>query len=127
MLRTLLWIVLWIVPVLWAAFAWWSWRKVRRNEVPTHIALLRAVPGLGMGVWGLGMWLYVALTQALNEVRNVPLADAIAIGRFWGELALALAIGFPLWLWGDFLFRRGMIWFLGIQGRPAPPPPDAAD
>src|SRR5215218_11389005 len=102
MLRTLLW----IVPVLWAAFAWWSWRTVRRNEVPSSFVLMRPIPGLAMGVWGLGMWGYVALTQALGAVNGAPLADALGIGRFWRELALAFAIGYPLWLWGDFLFRR---------------------
>jgi len=127
MLLRALSVLLWLIPVAWIVFGWWSWRTVRRNELRTAPLLLRPFPVLGMGIGGLGMWLYVAITQSLAAVNGAALGDAVRLGRFWREIGMALVIGYPIWLWGDFLFRRGLGWFLGMEARRPVPPPSGSD
>ena len=116
--------VLWISAVLWAAFAWWSWRWVRRHQPRTPVQGLRSVAWLGMGPWGVMMWVTMSLSQAARAV-DMDLFHAAATGRFYAELALNLAMMYPLALWGDFLWRRRMSAAFGIRDDPAPPTPPA--
>jgi len=104
----------------WAFFGWWSWRTVRRIDGRSDLALLRRLPRAGMGIFGLGAWPVTSLMQVLESLQVSP-AQALGMPNFYGMLALNLAIAYPVWIWGDFLFRRGMGWVFGIPVRPASP------
>ena len=128
MLKSVLSILLWIVPVLWVAFAAWSWRFVRRHELRTSIRGLRAFPGLGMGGFGVVMWLYMAAMQSQQASGGAALSDAVGTGAFWREMAIGLVIGYPIYLWSDFLFRQGFAWLFGLRrDAPAAAPTVAGD
>lgn len=117
-------IVLLFLAVFWAAITWASWQWHRRNPVRTSVPALRPIPWLGMGRWGLLMWLFMSLLQATRSVE-MDLFHAVGVGRFYAELALNLVITYPLCLWGDFLYRRGMARSFGVHHDPAPPSPPA--
>ncbi|HEU4560426.1 MAG TPA: hypothetical protein VFS20_21425 [Longimicrobium sp.] len=118
-------VVLLILAVLWAAFAWWSWRWQRRHPLLTSVAAFQPLPWLGMGRWGLLMWVLLSLTQAARSVE-MDVFHAFGVGRFYGELAVNLMVMYPLCLWGDFLYRRGMARSFGVRDESAPPAPPAA-
>ncbi|HEX9938218.1 MAG TPA: hypothetical protein VGB15_13880 [Longimicrobium sp.] len=113
-----------IFMVSWAAFAAWSWRWQRRHPLRTTVAALQSLPWLGMGRWGLPVWVFMSLMQAARAVEMDPFR-ALGAGRFYGELALNLVIMYPLCLWGDFLYRRGMVRSFVVHDDPAPPSPPA--
>jgi len=104
----------------WSFLGWWSWRTVRRVDGRSDLALLRRLPGIGMGVFGTLLWPVSSFTQVLRAM-DAQFADALANPHFYTALALNLAITYPIFLWGDFLFRRGIGWFFRIANRPSSP------
>lgn len=117
----MIWIALLVAFALgWGLLGWWSWRTIRRVDGRSDLALLRRLPGIGMGVFGTIAWPASSFTQVLRVMGAQP-GDALANPRFYTALALNLAIAYPIFLWGDFLFRRGIGWFFGIANRPSSP------
>lgn len=90
----------------WAAFAWWSWREVRRRGF---------APRFGMTVFGGVMLLTMAVQQCLVRV-GADLADAVRMPGFWRWLPLHLFIAFPIAVWADFAFHGGLWWALRGMG-----------
>ncbi|HET7462676.1 MAG TPA: hypothetical protein VFJ82_15585 [Longimicrobium sp.] len=117
----MIWIALLVAFAIgWSALAWWSWRTIRRVDGRSDLALLRRLPGMGMGVFGALGWPVLSFTQVLRAMDAQP-AAALADPHFYTALALNLAILYPIVLWTDFLLRRGIGWFFGIANHPSSP------
>ena len=97
----------------WAAFAWWSWRAVRRRGF---------APRYGMTLFGGGLMIFMALQQSLDWV-NADLADAVGMPGFWKQVPLRIFSLLPIYVWGDFFFHR-MLWS-GLESMGIRPPPEA--
>jgi hypothetical protein len=95
----------------WAAFAWWSWRAVRRRGF---------APRYGMTLFGGAMFLTLAIQQCLDRV-DADMGDALWMPGFWRRLPLQLFIALPIAVWADYFFNKGLWWVLGsIAIRPRP-------
>src|SRR5688572_21613756 len=103
-----------LLAVFWAAFIGLSWRWHHQHPLHTSVPELQAIPRLGMGRWGLLMWMFFSLLQAARSVE-MDLFHAAGTGRFYGEMAVNLAIMYPLCLWGDYLYRRGLARSFGVR------------
>ena len=86
----------------WIWFCIWTWRRLARTRDAENGTLIYDFGVLG---FGLSMAATMAVVNAARDVGG--LANAFTM-RFAGSLLQHAVIGFPIFLWGGYLWGRLM-------------------
>lgn len=95
----------------WLFFCAWSWRRVSRarNDERAYV-----VWRMGVLRFGLCLWVSMAVTMAAREAGGFN-AESILSARMAGALLLHSITGFPLALWGGYLWGSMMYGGFGTR------------
>jgi len=97
----------------WLYFCVWTWRRVSQARHDRRAYIVWRIGVLG---FGLSMWVVMAVNSAAREAGGFN-AESILSARMAGELLLYAITGFPLALWGGYLWGHMMYAIFGPYQR----------